>query len=106
FTGTADFDPGIDTSNLTSAGGTDIFILKLDTASNFIWAEHIGSTGDDNVEKFTLDHSEHLLLCGEFSGTVDFDPGGGVQNLTSTYTQDAYVLKLDNNGGYVWAGRF
>jgi len=106
FTATADFDPGTDTFNLISAGGTDMFILKLDTASNFIWAKQIGSIGDDNVEKFTLDNSEHLLLCGEFSGTVDFDPGAGVQNLTSVYAQDAYVLKLDDDGNYIWAGRF
>jgi len=106
FTSTADFDPGASTYNLTAAGGTDIFILKLDTASNFIWAKQIGSTGDDNVEKFTLDNSEHLLLCGEFSGTVDFDPGAGVQNLTSTASQDAYILKLDNDGNYIWAHRF
>jgi hypothetical protein len=106
FTGTADFDPSAANYNLTSAGGSDIFILKLDTASNFIWAKQIGSTGDDNVEKFTLDNSEHLLVCGEFSGTVDFDPGPGVQNLVSTASQDAYVLKLDDDGNYVWAHRY
>jgi hypothetical protein len=38
-------------------------------------------------------------MVGSFSGTVDFDPGVGVVNLTSSGARDAYVLKLDAAGG-------
>src|SRR3990172_3253311 len=37
FAGTADFDPGSGTFNLTSAGSYDIFISKLDASGNFLW---------------------------------------------------------------------
>ena len=106
FRGTADFNPGLDVFNLTSAGGSDIFILKLDTSSNFIWAKAIGSAGDDNAEKFTLDHSGNLVICGAFSGTVDFDVSSSIHNLTSIGATDVYILKWNGDGNYVWAGRF
>ena len=36
FTGTVDFDPGVDTFNLVSSGSENIFISKLDNNGNFI----------------------------------------------------------------------
>ncbi len=35
FSGMADFDPGSGTFNLTSMGGYDIFVSKLDKSGNF-----------------------------------------------------------------------
>jgi hypothetical protein len=39
-------------------------------------------------------------------GTVDFDPGAGTYNLTSVGDADAYVLKLNSGGNFVWAETF
>jgi hypothetical protein len=44
---TVDFDPGPDTFNLTSAGSYDIFIQKLDTAGNLLWAKSVGGSDFD-----------------------------------------------------------
>ena len=90
---------------LSSAGGSDIFILKLDTASNFTWTTNWG-TGNDVAEKLTIDNAGNILICGEFQNTADFDPGAGVQNMTSNGSADAYVLKLNANGNYIWAGHY
>jgi len=106
FRDTADFDPGVNVSNLISAGGSDIFVLKLDTSSQFAWVKQVGGTGDDMAEKFTLDNAGNILVCGQFQNTADFDPNAGVQNMTSAGSADAYVLKLDANGNYIWAGQF
>ena len=46
FDDTADFDPSAGTSNLTTAGGFDIFVSKLNSAGNFVWARRLGGTGD------------------------------------------------------------
>jgi hypothetical protein len=42
FTDTVDFDPGTGVMNLTSAGETGIFILKLDANGNLLWAKSFG----------------------------------------------------------------
>ena len=45
FIGTADFDPGSGTYNLTSHGNDDIFVSKLDSSGNFVWAKGMGGAG-------------------------------------------------------------
>ncbi|MDK9722999.1 MAG: DUF4347 domain-containing protein [Rhodospirillales bacterium] len=42
FNGTVDFDPGAGTSNLTSAGATDIYVQKLDATGALVWARAMG----------------------------------------------------------------
>src|SRR5690242_15103505 len=42
FEGTVDFDPGIGTFNLTAVGYDDLFICKLNSSGNFVWAKAMG----------------------------------------------------------------
>ncbi len=105
FQGTVDFDPGAGTSNLTSAGTNDIFISKLNSAGNFVWARQLGGTLDDQGNGITVDSSGNVLTTGYFRGTVDFDPGAGTSNLTSAGGDDIFVSKLDSAGNFVWARR-
>jgi len=103
FQGTADFDPGAGVYNLTSAGSMDIFISKLDSAGNFVWAKQLGGSGGDIGESIVTDETGNVYITGLFSGTGDFDPGIGVFNLTSTGSLDIFVSKLDSSGNFVWA---
>jgi hypothetical protein len=103
FQGTVDFDPGVGTANLTSAGDRDIFVSKFDNNGNFVWAKSMGGTGLDNVHRIALDLDGNVYTVGEFIGTADFNPDGSVENLTSTGSVDIFVSKLDNDGNFVWA---
>ncbi|MFZ9452434.1 MAG: SBBP repeat-containing protein, partial [Bacteroidia bacterium] len=111
FQNTADFDPGLGTSFLSSQGGNDIYISKLDANGNFVWARRIGGWGDDYGLALTLDNSGNVFVTGSFQGTnVDFDPGPGFFPLTAPNggggpTSDAFVLKLDGSGVFQWARR-
>lgn len=107
-----DFDPGPNVVNLNSIGYTDLFILKLDTNGNFIWAKRMGGgsfpdggSGNDIV----IDANQNVYITGNFRGTIDFNPSTTVNNLTSAGSDnnnyDVFVLKLDNLGNYVWACR-
>src|SRR5262249_7944037 len=72
FFGTADFDPGPDTHNLTSAGDSDAFVSKLDSAGNFIWAEDLGGSAQDEGRKVGVDAAGNIYVAGLFYGTADF----------------------------------
>ena len=103
FNGTADFDLGAGISNLTSVGSADIFVSKLDAAGNFVWAKRFGGVAFDRSNGVSLDGSGNVYTTGYFNGTADFDPGGGVTNLTSAGLEDIFVTKLDSAGTFVWA---
>src|SRR6185503_12423147 len=98
FQGTADLDPGGGTFNLTSAGGNDVFVSKLDSSGAFAWAVRWGGTSDDLGRSMTVDGSVNVYTTGIFQGTADFDPGGGTFNLTSAGSNDVFVSKLDSSG--------
>ncbi|MFM9839281.1 MAG: IPT/TIG domain-containing protein [Cyclobacteriaceae bacterium] len=100
---TADFDPGIGVFNLTAAGGEDIFVSKLDTNGNFIWAKSVGGTGDDEGLSLAVDASGNITTTGSFELTSDFDPGAGTANVTAVGSRDCFVFKLDASGNFVWA---
>ena len=98
FTGTADFDPGLGVSNLTSNGAFDVFIVKLNSSGDFLWAKSYGNSYDDQPHAVAVDSSGKVYITGWFQQTVDFDPGAGVTNFASAGGTDAYLLKLNSTG--------
>jgi hypothetical protein len=106
FSGTVDFDPGPGVSNLTSAGSDDVFVQKMDASGNFLWAKSFGGTSGDIGNSIRIDSLGNIYTTGYFNGTVDFDPGAGVSNLTSAGGSDVFVQKLDGSGNFLWAKSF
>ena len=94
FQGTSDFDPGNAVVNLSSAGGNDIFVSKLDASGNYVWAKTWGGTGDDNGNGISVDASGNIYTTGSFKNTVDFDPNSGVVNLAAIGNDDIFLSKL------------
>jgi hypothetical protein len=103
FYGTADFDPGPGTQNLTSAGIVDVFISKLDASGNFVWARKFSSSLVVQSSSIAVDALGNVYTTGSLSGTVDFDPGTGIYNLTPAGVTDIFISKLDAMGNFVWA---
>src|SRR6185369_17249627 len=86
FEGEADFDPGPKTLLLRPIGDDDIFILKLDTLGNLVWAKNMGGIYDSGYGlSMALDSSNDIYTTGFFDGQMDFDPGGGKFNLHGYY---------------------
>jgi len=109
FSATCDFDPNSGVSNMTTLI-QGIFISKLDTNGDFVWAKSMGGIAYNLGRVIALDTTGNIYVGGNFGGTADFDPNAGVANLTSVGSfggyEDAFILKLDLNGNYIWAKQF
>ena len=103
FSGTVDFEPGSGTTYLNSQGGMDIFVLKLDTSGNLLWAKSIGGYQNDYGTDIAVDKQQNVYVTGKFQGTADFDPGTGTHNISSNGSKDIFLVKLDSQGSLVWA---
>lgn len=78
-------------------------IVKISNAQNFEWAKSIGGPGSDRPGTLILDPIGNIFIMGSFQGTVDFDPGPGIFNSTSTSQNgDIFILKLSPNGSFKW----
>jgi gliding motility-associated-like protein len=110
YNSTVDFDPGAGVYNLTAipscCDNQDVFVLKLDSAGNFIFARSFGGIQNEYGRAITVDINKNIYITGDYSGTADFDPGPGVYNLTPSSNCETYAVKLDPSGGFLWAKNF
>jgi hypothetical protein len=88
-------------TSLTSSGGRDIFVCKLNSIGNFRWAKQAGGTADDGGSGIALDNFGNQFVTGYFAGTASF----GSTSLTSGGSTDIFACKLDPAGTFIWAKR-
>jgi hypothetical protein len=106
FAGSPDFDPGPETAVLSTDGGTDIFIARYDAGGNYLYANRIGGNSNEFVYDATIDSDKNIYITGIFSGTVDFNCGSELVNLTSNGSSDFFIAKYDSLGNYISARNF
>ena len=106
FRGTADFDPSGATANLTSNGGSDIFVAKYSSSGAYSWAHNFGSSTLEIGYGIVLDNSDNVYVTGYFTGTVDFNPGVVSEDRTSVGDFDLFLAKYDASGSFIWANAF
>jgi len=90
FSGQVDFGGTI----LTSEGETDIFIAKLDTNGNWLWAKRAGGMGVDKAKDMYPLWSVYPVVTGFFNGTADF----GNVKLHSAGLEDVFVCSIYPDG--------
>lgn len=108
FRGTVDLNPGVGELNVTMPGRA-AFLLKLNSDGDFMWAKHWGgnsSSTANNINAIALDSSGNINIGGSFEGKNDLNPGTETFNVSPSGAGDAYILKLDANGEFLWAVAF
>lgn len=103
FQESVDFNPGLSTYTMISTGGKDAYAQKLNADGEFQWARLFGGSNDDEGKSVGVDQFGNTYLTGNFQGTADFDPTGGVMNLISNGVEDVFTVKVDDAGYMIWA---
>jgi len=102
----ADFDPGDGEDIHTSNGSADVYVVKLDSAGEFQWANTWGGSGFESGQSVGVNSSGIVYLTGYFVDVVDFDPGPGTDNRTSKGGNDAFMSMFNSDGTlagvYTW----
>ena len=92
---------GVD--QLDTAGGADIFVAKLDSAGNPLWAQAFGdATEPQRAESVFVDSQGDIWVTGLFSGSVNF----GDQTLVANTNADVFLAKLSTAGDVIWSARY
>jgi hypothetical protein len=86
-------------TSLTSNGETDIYIAKLDTDGNWLWAVGAGGSLADNGYYLAVDNAANVYATGLFREYIEF----GDTPMTTIGVEDIFVCKLDSNGNWLWA---
>ena len=105
FLGTVDLDPGPATLNFTTNVGRDLFLVKLNSQGEFQWVKvmpYTSGTYFPYVSDLTIDDQNNILISGNVSGEIDFDPSANTA-LFMFPNFEGFVLKLRANGDYLWA---
>lgn len=106
FTDTLNYDLGSGTSSLVSNGDYDIFIMKFNSALNLLWIRLIGGPGDQLSKSMEFDEDGNIYIGGSFSDTINVVPGVSNYLLPSLGVVDAFTMKLDSSGNFIWGNGF
>ncbi|WP_437713879.1 hypothetical protein WMF45_48175 [Sorangium sp. So ce448] len=99
FTDAADV---LDETELTSFGGEDIFVVKLDTAGHHVWSKNFGDASPQVALDAAVTSNDDVVVVGRIEGTVSFGP-----SILAAMGRDAFLAKLDGMTGYpLWGKAF
>lgn len=98
FQGTATFD----NMTITSAGLADMFVAKISSAGRWVWVRRAGGSGADQAYGISALPDETAVIVGRFAGTVSV----GSTTVASNGSDDAFALRVDGSGNFLWARGF
>ena len=91
-------------TTLTSSGATDLFLCKLDSNGNVIWAKKYGNSGYDigyngNME---VDDNGNVYIGARFQVSITI----GSTTYNSAGAEDLIFMKINTAGNVVWSKKF
>jgi hypothetical protein len=101
FEGSVDFDPGPGQERHQTDATSDLFITKFNADGGHAWTRTLPAS----LEGLAVAADGSVVAGGYFGGSVDFDPGPGIDVRQGAAT-DPFILKLGASGGLIWARTF
>ncbi len=87
--GSDDFDVS------SNYGGSDVWLVKLDSAGNIEWERNYGGSGEDDAHSLQVTDNGEYIVAG-YSYSSNGDLGGNYGSA------DYWLLKLDASGNIEW----
>jgi hypothetical protein len=107
FRGSMDLDPGLGVDEHSGSEPNSqpgAVLMHFDADGTYVWGRTWPAGRSHVRDSVALD--DGVLVVGYFTGTIDLDPGLGVDEHISSGPNggyDAFLLELDLDGEYVWA---
>ncbi len=89
------YDKGLAVAGYTrsfGAGGSDVYVVKLDSLGNLKWTKTIGGIYDDGAYCIIQTNNKYLVIAG-------YTTSYGVNPFNAS---NLYVVKLDSAGNLIW----
>ena len=81
-----------------------LFILTVNSLYSqkpeYKWAKSFGSSSDDNGYSIVTDSKGHIIICGSYEDSINFD---NIKLTCNASGGDFFIAKLDSNGSVLWA---
>jgi len=85
--------------NLTGVGEEDVFVAKLDTTGQVLWAQTFGGIRKDFGEDVVADSEGNVYITGSFFQFIIF-PDTTYYGLGD---EEIFLAKYDTDGNYIWS---
>jgi len=82
----------------TSAGSSDLFVVKYNSSGKKQWTQQLGSSSRDHARGVATDSSGNVYVTGDTYGGVDGNSNAGYNDL--------FVVKYLDNGTKQWTKQF
>ena len=108
---TTDFNPDLVAAESLVApnGQYRAYLLKLDAMGLFQWVKVLAPNAVSRAYYLQIDNEDHLHIAGTFQGASDFDPDPLYEfplTAASTWSDDVFITRLDNNANFITAHKF
>jgi hypothetical protein len=85
--------------NLVSAGSSDFFVARYDSAGGLVWLRQGVGSSLDRAAAITVDAGGNVIIAGWFNDEISM----GVATLTSAGGSDIFLARYDPDGNLLWA---
>jgi len=84
---------------VTTAGGADIFVVKLDPSGSYVWDRRYGSAAEESGRGATFTQDGSVLIVADGVGSVSF----GGEALLGNGKNGVFVAALSGEGDHLWS---
>ena len=90
------------TYDITSIGGSDVFVARFSNSGHLSWVNSFGGEEDDSGTDLDLDIRDNVFVVGTFAGLADLDPLHTSTETRSHGRDDIFISLMTWNGASLW----